>query len=242
MWADSSSVGPGPCLFSAKVPLCLLCVLQYSFFLSVYHVFFSTVFFLIEVKLVYKHYIPIMLLSGIWFFATHALQPARFMGFSRQEHWSELPFPSPEECCSVVSDSLRPMPCSPPGSWDSPGKNTGVAISFSRGSSWPRDQTRVSCIAGWFFTLWAIREARSPLVTSSHCRLILYPLSYHRSPLPSSNQQSSLCVDFILFCLFSLDSIYEWGSHSSYLSPSDLFHLTLYCQNGRVSFLYGRVV
>ena len=88
MWADSSSVGPGPCLFSAKVPLCLLCVLQYSFFLSVYHVFFSTVFFLIEVKLVYKHYIPVMLLSGVWFFATHALQPARFMGFSRQEYWS----------------------------------------------------------------------------------------------------------------------------------------------------------
>ena len=28
----------------------------------------------------------------------------------------------------------------------------GVAISFSRGSSQPRDQTQVSCIAGRFFT------------------------------------------------------------------------------------------
>ena len=27
-----------------------------------------------------------------------------------------------------------------------------LAISFSRGSSWPRDQTQVSCIAGGFFT------------------------------------------------------------------------------------------
>ena len=27
-----------------------------------------------------------------------------------------------------------------------------VTISFSRGSSWPRDRTRVSCIAGRFFT------------------------------------------------------------------------------------------
>ena len=27
-----------------------------------------------------------------------------------------------------------------------------VAISSSRGSSWPRDQTRISCIAGGFFT------------------------------------------------------------------------------------------
>ena len=56
-----------------------------------------------------------------------------------------------------------PMDCSLPGSsilgilqarvleW--------VAISFSRGSSWPRDWTQVSCIAGRFFTNWATREA-----------------------------------------------------------------------------------
>ena len=41
-------------------------------------------------------------------------------------------------------------------------KNTGmVAISSSRGSSWPRDCTHiscVSCIAGGFFTLWDIRK------------------------------------------------------------------------------------
>ena len=33
-----------------------------------------------------------------------------------------------------------------------------VAISFSRGSSWPRDQTQVSCIAGRHFNLWANRR------------------------------------------------------------------------------------
>ena len=33
-----------------------------------------------------------------------------------------------------------------------------AAISFSRGSSWPRDQTQVSCIAGRHFALWATRE------------------------------------------------------------------------------------
>ena len=45
------------------------------------------------------------------------------MGFSRQKHWSRLPFPSPilesqkwKWSCSVVSDSLRPMDCSLPGS------------------------------------------------------------------------------------------------------------------------------
>ena len=33
-----------------------------------------------------------------------------------------------------------------------------VAFPFSRGSSQPRNWTRVSCIAGRFFTNWAIRE------------------------------------------------------------------------------------
>ena len=35
-----------------------------------------------------------------------------------------------------------------------------VAISFSRGSSWPRNWTWVSCIAGRRLTLWATREAQ----------------------------------------------------------------------------------
>ena len=34
-----------------------------------------------------------------------------------------------------------------------------IAISFSRDSSQPMDQTQVSCIAGRFFTIWATREA-----------------------------------------------------------------------------------
>ena len=35
-----------------------------------------------------------------------------------------------------------------------------VAHPLSSGSSQPRNRTRVSCIAGRFFTTWAIREAR----------------------------------------------------------------------------------
>ena len=34
-----------------------------------------------------------------------------------------------------------------------------VAIPFSKRSAQPRDRTRVSCIAGRFFTIWATREA-----------------------------------------------------------------------------------
>ena len=34
-----------------------------------------------------------------------------------------------------------------------------AAISFSKGSSWPRDLTQVSCIGGRLFTVWATGEA-----------------------------------------------------------------------------------
>ena len=36
-----------------------------------------------------------------------------------------------------------------------------IAISFSRGSSLPRDQTQVSCIVDRCFTIWATREVLS---------------------------------------------------------------------------------
>ena len=45
-----------------------------------------------------------------------------------------------------------------------------VAIPSSRGSSQPRDQTWVSCIAARSFTIWAMREAQlcvTPLAISS---------------------------------------------------------------------------
>ena len=35
-----------------------------------------------------------------------------------------------------------------------------VAISFSRRSSWPKDWTWVSYIAGGFFAIWVTREAQ----------------------------------------------------------------------------------
>ena len=71
--------------------------------------------------------------------------------------WSEVKWSR-----SVMSNSLRPVDCSPPSSsihgilqarileW--------VAISCSRGSSRPRDQTQVSHIAGRWFNLCSTRE------------------------------------------------------------------------------------
>ena len=53
------------------------------------------------------------------------------------------------------------MDCSPPGSSAQARILEWVAISFSRGSSPPRDGTRISCIAGSFVTDLATREAQS---------------------------------------------------------------------------------
>ena len=68
------------------------------------------------------------------------------------------------EVAELYPTLCKPVDCSPPGSsvhgilqarilqW--------VAISFSRGSSRPRDRTWVSRIAGRCFNLWTTREAQ----------------------------------------------------------------------------------
>ena len=48
-----------------------------------------------------------------------------------------------------------------------------VAMLSSGGSSWSRDRTRVSCIAGRFFTIWATREALNATNTLSALLLSL---------------------------------------------------------------------
>ena len=67
---------------------------------------------------------------------------------------------------------LCPSLCSPMGYTVHGILQTGimqwVAISFSRGSSQPRDWTWVSCIAGRLFTVWAIREAQSWQLYTNH--------------------------------------------------------------------------
>ena len=67
---------------------------------------------------------------------TAAHQDPPSLGFSTQEHWSGLPFPSPmhesekwKGSRSVVSDSSRPHGLQPTRllhPWDFPGKSTGV--------------------------------------------------------------------------------------------------------------------
>ena len=43
-----------------------------------------------------------------------------------------------------------------------------IAISFSRGSSQPRDRTQVSWMAGKFYTIWTMKEAYN-------CQIMFFP-------------------------------------------------------------------
>ena len=86
-------------------------------------------------------------------------------------------------CCAVLLAQscltlCNPVDCSLPGA-SVPGILQGrilewVAVSFSRGSSWPRDWTCISCISGRFFTSWANSQAH--FIHSSVC--ILYIAVY----------------------------------------------------------------
>ena len=51
-----------------------------------------------------------------------------------------------------------------------------VTIPFARESSWSRDQTQVSCIAGRFFTIRATREAQSFALPSLRFKLKTFRL------------------------------------------------------------------
>ena len=81
-------------------------------------------------RLVFFYLLLLIHFSRVWLCATPSLV------FSRQEHWSGLPFPSPMHksekwkwSCSPMSDSSRPHGLQPTRllhPWDFPGKSTGV--------------------------------------------------------------------------------------------------------------------
>ena len=78
--------------------------------------------------------------------------------------------------CSPPASSVRGIPQARTLEW--------VAISFSRGSFQPRDQTQVSsCIAGRFFTDWATRKAYKCAGTvlnhSPHPHLLVFIQELH---------------------------------------------------------------
>ena len=85
------------------------------------------------------------------------------MGLSIHLKWSEVKF---AQSCPTLCD---PMDYTVHGILQA--KILGwVAYPFSRGSSWPRNRTRVSCIAGRFFREKQKHPALLTLFLNQHCR------------------------------------------------------------------------
>ena len=108
---------------------------------------------------------------------------------------------------SHVQLFATPWTCSPPGSsihgilqarileW--------IAISFSRGSPWPRDWTQASRIASRCFNLWATREVPLLIISSVQfsCSVMSNSLQPHESqharppsPSPTPGVYSKSCL------------------------------------------------
>ena len=120
-------------------------------------------------------------------YTVHGILQARIM------EWAAFPFPrgssQPKDRTSpaLQADSLPAEPQGKP-------KNTGVGnLSLSSRSSWPRNQTGVSCIAGRFFTNWAIREDQFMIPNEYHKLLIFFLLQYKEYNLKII-VESSLCT------------------------------------------------
>ena len=123
-------------------------------------------------------------------------------------------------CCSICLTLCDSMDCSPPGSsaygiFQSRTLEC-VAISFSRGSSRPRDRKRVSGTAGRFFTARAMRKALYIYLST------LFHTLFHCG-LSQDIEYSSLCYAVGPCCLFNLCIIFASvipNSQSTPLPPS----------------------
>ena len=118
----------------------------------------------------WKWKVKVKALSHVWLCATPqtaAYQAPLSLGFSRQEHWSGLPFPSPMHesekwkwSRSVMSNSVRPhrrQPTRLSHPWDFAGKSTGVGC-----------HCLLQCAMkkGWK-SLWELSYCSQPTVKSS---------------------------------------------------------------------------
>ena len=149
-----------------------------------------------------------------------------------------------------------PMDCSPPGSsvhgilqariqeW--------VAIPFSRGSSWPRDQTQVSCIIGRFFTIW---DTGKPQINKS--KAVCWTLKpknlsetltwlYKKDTYGTYNFQSSEKLDYSRFKW--MDGWMEgridrwtdgWWMNNSWIETKE-FHISMREDSTKYFFLHDK--
>ena len=139
--------------------------------------------------IMFSCYFLFLLVTCLGFHASFSdLQNIHFV-FNSTLKWSEV-----TQLCPTLCD---PVDCSPTGSsvhgllqarileW--------AAISFSRGSSQPRDWTQVSCIAGRHFNLWTIPTLAFSLII----KLKKNNITFH-SPLHKAKKLKRLYFPFWL--------------------------------------------
>ena len=166
--------------------------------------------------------------------AAHQAPPS--LGFSRQEHWSGLTFPSPMHesekwkwSHSVVSDSSRPNGRQPTRllrPWDFPGKSTGVGCHCL---------LRLKMLVGWIkllSQLLAIFHPSSSLRSYLYCHLQPCPCPPCPGPLPPHSGltgclltcQTCSCLKNLLYFLSgTFPAEHSWlplSCFSAQMSPS----------------------
>ena len=98
------------------------------------------------------------------------------IGFTLKQ-WIHTAIDSPSQCCCcLVARSCltlcKPMDHSPPGF-----SVHEISISYSRGSSQPRDQTCISCIGSQIFYCWPTRKAPQGQYSSINQNYLAIPIS-----------------------------------------------------------------
>ena len=103
-----------------------------------------------------------------------------------------------------------------------------VAISFSRGSSWPRDRTWVSRIAGRRFTIWATRESLK--VLSDHFWL----QSHYKHNGQGQRLQSQIWVQIpapgLRWGVLRAPWVALWASLPSPVNGNQLLNIKSWCE------------
>ena len=135
-----------------------------------------------------------------------------------QKHWQLISCVC--VCVCVLVAQLCPILCDPMDCSTSGSSVHGIlqarilewiAIPFSRGSSWSRDQTQVSHIAGGFFTFWAtscfILKLKVFFLFFWSDRFVVYVVSFNTLFL---RYHECSDVVYILLCFFVL----YWGVHA----------------------------
>ena len=147
------------------------------------------------------------------------------LGFSRQEHWSGLPFPSPMRESEVTQScpTLQPQGYTVLGilqarilEW--------VVLPFSRGSSQPRDQIQVPHIAGWIlYQLSHKGSLRNHLQTKEHW--VSLPSSSHIGLFLEKRKKKYSCsCTSEHFHWKEYNDTDHWGERSEILRTSQAKH------------------